>query len=56
MKVSILINTASNYLKFKSEHERYLDAFFDCYHNEFSRDKISTISNKMFLLVMYFVL
>ncbi len=56
MKVSILINTASNYLKFKSEHERYLDIFFDCYHNKFSRDKISTISHKMFLLVMYFVL
>lgn len=53
MYVSILINVASNYLKFKSEHEKYLEVFFDCYHNDCTRGKASTMSFKMFLLIMY---
>lgn len=49
----IFINASNNFLKFKSEHERFMSIMIDCYHNNLSRKKISNLSIKMLIMCLY---
>lgn len=52
-KASIFINASSKFIKFKTEHERFLTIFLDCLHHRLSRKKINLTNLKMFLIVLF---
>jgi hypothetical protein len=52
----IFINTSDLFIKFKSEHERYLNVLFDCFHNNLPRFKVKNMSVKMLILCLYILL
>lgn len=52
-KASVFINASSKFIKFKTEHERFLTIFLDCLHHRLSRKKINLTNLKMFLIVLF---
>lgn len=50
---SIFINVSSNFIKFKSEHENYIEFSLDCFHANFSKKKMSTLNSKITILALY---
>nr|YP_740848.1 Ymf73 [Tetrahymena pigmentosa]ABI51757.1 Ymf73 [Tetrahymena pigmentosa] len=53
---SIFLNMSTTFIKFKSEYERYLDVFIDCYHINNSRKKANLLNYKMCILSLYFLI
>lgn len=53
---NIFINTTNSYIKFKSEHEKFISVMIDCYHNNLSRNKISFLNIKLLILCLYILL
>lgn len=52
-KASIFINASNKFIKFKTEHERFLTIFLDCLHHRLPRKKINLTNLKMFLIVLF---
>ena len=55
-KADIFINSSNEFLKFKSEHEKFININFDCYHNNLTRYKIKTTINKMLIIILNILL
>ena len=53
---SIFINASTTFIKFKSEHEKYIDVLIDCYHVHGSRKRANSLNYKMYALSLYFLI
>lgn len=49
----IFINATDHFIKFKSEHERFLQVIIDCYHIKLPRKKALVMGLKMLIICLY---
>jgi hypothetical protein len=52
-KSDIFINATDHFIKFKSEHERFLQVIIDCYHINLPRSKALVMVIKMLIICLY---
>lgn len=52
-KPTILINASINNIRFKHEHCKYIEIFFDCYHNKIQRNKIKYTISRLHYCILY---
>lgn len=55
-RADIFINSTTHYIKFKSEHERFLQVLIDCYHVNLPRTKALVLGVKMLIICLYVLL